>query len=131
MRRRADAPLASACRPRYDPGIRPITKARSPGQRGRTTMSSDRITRRGFVEALGAASAAAAIAPGRAVAAANDKPRLGLIGAGSRGNQLLETFFRREPLDFEFVAVADVDDRHAGETADRIEQKQGKKPETM
>jgi predicted dehydrogenase len=92
-------------------------------------MASDRITRRGFVGALGAAAVAARGAS--AAVAANEKPRLGLIGAGSRGNQLLDTFFGREPRDFEFVAVADVDDKHAGETAEKVEKKQGSKPKTM
>ena len=54
---------------------------------------------------------------GQSAAAANDKIRLGLIGAGSRGNQLLDTFLKQPEVDI--VAVADVDDKHAAETAER------------
>lgn len=90
---------------------------------------SDQFTRRGFVGtagAVGAASAFAAPAIGRASSAAGRK-RLGIIGAGSRGNQLLDDFLKQEDVDL--VAVADVDDRHAGETADRIKNvKKGERP---
>jgi predicted dehydrogenase len=65
---------------------------------------------------------------GSAAVAPNDKIRLGLIGAGSRGNQLLDTFLARQDVDF--VAVADVDDHHASETAARIEKARGHKPAT-
>ncbi|MBX6314919.1 MAG: Gfo/Idh/MocA family oxidoreductase [Isosphaeraceae bacterium] len=89
-------------------------------------MATNGITRRGFVGAMGVA----ALSAGRATAiAANDRVRLGLIGAGSRGNQLLGPFLNRPEADF--LYVADVDDRHAGETADRIEKKQGRRPKTM
>src|SRR5262249_49099417 len=54
---------------------------------------------------------------------ANDRFRLGLIGAGSRGNQLLDSFFKHG--DMEIVAVADVDDRHTGETVERIKKEKG------
>jgi predicted dehydrogenase len=97
-------------------------------------MATDRITRRGFVGALGVSAGAATLAAHRgavAAVAANDKPRLGLIGAGSRGNQLLDLFFARKDADYEFVSVADVDDHHAAETAEKIEKKLGKKPKTM
>jgi predicted dehydrogenase len=94
-------------------------------------MASDRITRRGFVGAVGATAGAlaAASAPRPAFSAA-ETVRLGLIGAGSRGNQLLSEFLKRSNV--EWVAVADVDDRHAEETAERIAKEKGnKKPETM
>jgi predicted dehydrogenase len=86
------------------------------------------MTRRGFVGAVGVGAAAAGAArPAWAGAigrrGANDKIRLGLIGAGSRGNQLLHGFFPRE--DVLWTAVADVDDRHAEETAARIKNKTG------
>ncbi len=45
----------------------------------------------------------------------SEKVRLILIGAGSRGNQLLDSFL---PLpEVEIVAIVDVDDHQAGETA--------------
>lgn len=81
-------------------------------------MLNDRITRRGFVGGMGA-TAAATLATPRATLAANESVRLGLIGAGSRGNQLLGEFLPRPNV--EFIAVCDVDDRHAEETAKRIE----------
>jgi predicted dehydrogenase len=63
-----------------------------------------------------------------AAVGANDKIRIGLIGAGSRGGQLLGTFLARPEVDV--VAVADVDDRHAEETAERIKKKNGNDPAT-
>jgi predicted dehydrogenase len=89
-------------------------------------MTLDPISRRGFVGTVGASAALLATQGASAKVAANDKVRLGLIGAGSRGNQLLDTFFGRPEADF--VAVADVDDRHAEETAARIEKKLGHRP---
>jgi predicted dehydrogenase len=90
---------------------------------------SEQFTRRGFVEAAGAAGALALFAApaiGRASSAAERK-RLGIIGAGSRGNQLLGDFLKQDDVDV--VAVADVDDRHAGETADRVKDaKKGERP---
>jgi predicted dehydrogenase len=94
-------------------------------------MASVGITRRGFVEAVGISAGATALlnAPGVAAAqSANDKIRLGLIGAGSRGNQLLDSFLKQ--ADIELIAVADVDDRHAGETAERIKKAKGHAPDT-
>ncbi|WP_240907426.1 Gfo/Idh/MocA family protein [Paludisphaera rhizosphaerae] len=96
---------------------------------------SESITRRGFVGtagvAVGAASAFAAPAIGKSGAAApSERKRLGIIGPGSRGNQLLDTFLKEEDVDV--VSVADVDDRHAGDTADRIKKiKECERPETM
>lgn len=92
-------------------------------------MADLHLNRRGFVGAS-AAGTAALIAPQRAsaVLGANDKIRLALIGAGSRGNQVLGEFLKRSNV--EFVAVADVDDHHAGRTAERIQNAKGNKPKT-
>jgi predicted dehydrogenase len=94
-------------------------------------MFSNPMTRRDFVETAGISAGAAALIGAPAIAgasSANDKVLLGLIGAGSRGNQLLDSFL---PInEVEVVAVADVDDHHAGETAERIAKKKGKAPET-
>ena len=65
--------------------------------------------------------------PRFATASPNEKTRLGLIGAGSRGNQLLDSFFRQP--DCEIIAIADVDDRHAGETAKRVKKEKGNLPQ--
>jgi predicted dehydrogenase len=84
-------------------------------------------SRRSFVTTSStAAFLAAAPATGK-VLGANDKVRLGLIGAGSRGNQLLDAFFGRD--DVVFIDVADVDDHQSGKTADRIKDRYGEKPE--
>ena len=93
-------------------------------------MATDRITRRDFVETMGMSAGAISLLGTAGVAAAspNDKIRLGLIGAGSRGNQLLDSFFKQS--DIEIIAVADVDDRHAGETAERVKKEKGNLPQS-
>jgi predicted dehydrogenase len=94
-------------------------------------MASEGMTRRGFVEAVGMAAGAASVIGAPAVGGtfpANEKVRLALIGAGSRGGQLLDSFLPQP--DVEIVAVADVDDHHAGETADRVKKQKGNTPDT-
>jgi predicted dehydrogenase len=93
-------------------------------------MATDRITRRDFVETMGMSAGAISLLGTTGVAAAspNDKIRLGLIGAGSRGNQLLDSFFKQS--DIEIIAVTDVDDRHAGETAERVKKEKGNLPQS-
>jgi predicted dehydrogenase len=95
-------------------------------------MMTNPMTRRDFVETAGISAGAAAVLGAPALARSgspNEKVLLGLIGAGSRGNQLLDSFL---PIpEVEVVAVCDVDDHHAGETAERIaKKKNGKPPET-
>jgi len=77
---------------------------------------------------MGGSAALLAAGATSAAVAANDKVRLGLIGAGSRGNQLLDTFLKLPEV--ELVAVADVDDRHASETAEKIKTQKGNTPST-
>jgi predicted dehydrogenase len=94
-------------------------------------MGAGEVSRREFVGAVGVGvGSAAALVAGQVRAAGaegpNDKIRLGLIGAGSRGNQLLDTFLAQK--DVELVAVCDVDDRHTSETAERIKKHGGKTP---
>src|SRR4051812_17240848 len=94
-------------------------------------MATDRITRRGFVGAIGVTAGSAALLSAGGASAApgpNDRIRLGLIGAGSRGNQVLKTFLENDQVDV--VSVADVDDQQASETADTIEKKREKRPKT-
>jgi len=94
-------------------------------------MQTDRITRRDFVEAVGISAGAVTLVgtPGMASApSANEKVRLGLIGAGSRGNQLLDSFLPQKDVDI--VAIADVDDHHAGKTAERVKKAKGNDPHT-
>jgi predicted dehydrogenase len=90
-------------------------------------MSTARVSRREFVGAT--AGAAAVLASGRSALGANEKVRFALIGSGSRGNQLLDLFLPRTDLDF--VAVADVDDKHAGQTAERIKKSKGNSPKAV
>jgi predicted dehydrogenase len=72
---------------------------------------SENITRRRFTQTGAAATlglAAAGTAPARALGAlgANDRVRLGMIGVGNRGGQLLDAFL--EHADAEIVALCDV-----------------------
>ncbi len=93
-------------------------------------MEGPKVTRRSFGEGALAASAATAFAM-PAIArggSAAERVRLGIIGAGSRGNQLLDTFLPIEEVDL--VAVADVDDHHAGKTAERVQKTKGHMPWT-
>jgi predicted dehydrogenase len=93
-------------------------------------MHGGRITRRNFVETFGISAGAMAIqgAPARAgIPSALEKIQLGLIGAGSRGNQLLDSFLKQPVA--EIIAVADVDDHHAGQTCDRIKKETGCAPQ--
>ena len=92
-------------------------------------MTGKGITRRGFVGAVGATAGSAALLGSAGISAAigpNDKVRIGLIGAGSRGNQVLKTFLDNAEVDC--LAVADVDDQHASDTADTIEKRRGQRP---
>ena len=94
-------------------------------------MATDRITRRDFVETVGMTAGASALlgATGTSsAAAANEKIRLGLIGAGSRGGQLLDSFLPQK--DVEIIAISDVDDHHAGESAERVKKAKGNLPVT-
>jgi predicted dehydrogenase len=94
-------------------------------------MSSSGMTRRGFVGTVGMTAGAASVIGAPAIGkagSANEKHRLALIGAGSRGGQLLDSFLPEK--DVEIVAIADVDDRHAGETADRVKKEKGNTPDT-
>jgi predicted dehydrogenase len=94
-------------------------------------METDWLTRRDFVEAVGISAGASALlgVPGITRGGqAHEKIRLVLIGAGSRGNQLLDSFLPQS--DVEVVAIADVDDRHAVETAERVKKHKGNSPET-
>jgi hypothetical protein len=64
-------------------------------------MAIDQISRRDFVEAVGISAGASALLGAPATAApgsANEKIRTILIGAGSRGNQLLDSFLPQAEL---------------------------------
>jgi predicted dehydrogenase len=90
-------------------------------------MGTNQVSRREFVGAVGGAAALMG-APAFGAIGANDKVRIGLIGPGSRGNQLLDSFLPQK--DVAIVALADVDDKQSGTTAERVEKHSGKKPST-
>src|SRR5262245_63590426 len=65
-----------------------------------------RINRRTFARSAAAAGALAALAPTARPAGANGRVRLGFVGVGNRGDQLLDAFLVHK--DCEVVAVCDV-----------------------
>src|SRR5512136_2769470 len=63
------------------------------------------ITRREFTRTLAAVGATAAFSSFR-VLGANDRVRLGFIGVGNRGDQVLDAFLKQ--ADAEVVAICDI-----------------------
>lgn len=78
----------------------------------------------GLFQVLGPRSARADDPP----ASAAEKPVLGLIGCGGMGRFNTAVFMDQG---IPVAAVCDVDRRHAGEAADLVEQKQGRRPEIV
>jgi predicted dehydrogenase len=68
-------------------------------------MTANTIKRRQFIQQA-AATAAVATLPSGCVVGANDRVRLGIIGPGARGQELMKEFLKVENV--EFVAAADV-----------------------
>ena len=68
-------------------------------------MSTTPLTRRTFTAATAATTLALSTAPARAIGA-NDRIRLGFIGVGNRGSQLLDAFLPHS--DMQVVALCDV-----------------------
>ena len=86
------------------------------------------IDRRNFLQmAVGAAAAAHArpitAAASRGILGANDRVRVGLIGCGSRGNQVARDWMKHK--DSVFVAACDVYKERLDETVARIAGVQG------
>ena len=83
---------------------------------------STELNRRAFsktsVSAATAAVVAASVAPGR-VLGANDQVRLGFIGVGNRGCQLLKGFLPQ--ADAQIVAVCDVYEPYLSGAYDRLD----------
>src|SRR5437762_13818469 len=69
------------------------------------THTARKFTRREFTKTLAAAGTAAALAPWH-VLGANERVRLGFIGLGNRGDQVLDAFLRHP--DAEVVAICDL-----------------------
>ena len=102
---------------------RPGARAGSRRKRRREKMKGS-LTRRGFLRNT---SAACAAAPALAhVLGANDRVRLGLVGAGRRGYALLNRIRTRKTRPAVFTAVCDVYPEHL-EKAARAAGKQAKK----
>ena len=90
------------------------------------------IDRRNFLQmTVGAAAAAHArpisAAASRGVIGANDRVRVGLIGCGSRGNQVARDWMKHQ--DSVFVAACDVYKERLDQTVERIAGVQGASPE--
>ncbi len=81
---------------------------------------SNEITRRNFtktsVAALGVA--AAGVARAQSTPSANDKIRLGFIGVGNRGGQLINAFMAHE--DKEIIAICDIYEPYLAQQKERI-----------
>ena len=69
-------------------------------------MNQKNIGRREFVKRTAAAAAIGLAYPGARVLGANDRVRLGIIGPGARGQELMKEFLKAPNA--EFVAAADV-----------------------
>lgn len=73
--------------------------------------------RRSFAKTLVAAGAAVSVAPAR-VLGANDRVRLGFIGVGNRGDQVLDAFLKHP--DAEVVALCDIHAPYTGFAAKKV-----------
>ena len=81
------------------------------------TQSANPITRREFTRTLAALSTTAALSSFR-VLGVNDRVRLGFIGLGNRGDQVLDAFLKQS--DAEVVAICDIYDRYLDFAAQKI-----------
>lgn len=99
---------------------------------------TDKSSRRSFLETTGRVAGAYGLgvaALGGRRARADDPPQsaakvpvIGLIGSGGMGRHNMGVFM---DLKCPVAAVCDVDEKHAGEAADQVEKKQGKRPEII
>jgi predicted dehydrogenase len=81
------------------------------------TLSAKPITRREFTRTLAALSTTAALSS-ISVLGANDRVRLGFIGLGNRGDQVLDAFLKQS--DAEVVAICDIYDPYLDFAAQKI-----------
>ncbi|MCF6287088.1 MAG: Gfo/Idh/MocA family oxidoreductase [Candidatus Hydrogenedentes bacterium] len=79
---------------------------------------SNEITRRNFTKTSVAAALGVAAVRGARAQNANDKIRLGFIGVGNRGGQLLNAFMEHD--DKEIVAICDVYEPYLSKQKERI-----------
>ena len=90
--------------------------------------ASHQTTRRQFLQGVAAASAASVVFPGRRAfgfQSSNDRPVFATIGLRNQGWTITEKSF---PF-ADFAALVDVDANVLAENVDRVEKKQGKKPD--
>src|SRR5947207_15446834 len=89
-------------------------------------------TRRTFLKRAGGVAAAVAIRPAARGAAttgaAGERIRVGIIGPGGQGSQLMMSFV--DQSDVEVAVVCDVDRTRLEDAARRVETKTGKAPKT-
>jgi len=91
---------------------------------------SEELTRRGFMRK----SAGAALAVGPAVLpalGANNRVKIGWIGAGTRGNYLLDRMYAAAPELVEVQAVCDTYQGHLARAKDKVQTNEGKAPKTF
>lgn len=91
------------------------------------------LTRRGFLQQSGALATlpvlGGLLAPAASRAAASEKVRVGLIGCGGMGKGDLSTFFLNPEV--ECPVVCDPDDHQCASAATLVEEKRGKRPDTV
>src|SRR5258707_303594 len=106
----------------------------------RTAPFSQTLSRRGFLRKSGFAMAMAQGVGGAflwgqtglgkaAVVGANEKIRLGVVGCGGRGRDVLGVFLNHTDIDC--PVICDVDDAMLAKGSEFIEQKRGRKPEQV
>ena len=84
------------------------------------------LSRRQFLNTSVLAATGLALAP--SVLGANDKIRLGLIGSGGRGRDVLGVFLSNKEVDCPIVC--DVDDAMSAKAAQIVEKSRGQRPDT-
>ena len=91
------------------------------------------LTRRSFLQQSGTLAAlpvlGGLVVPASSRAAASEKIRVGLIGCGGMGKGDLSTFFLNPEV--ECPVVCDPDDHQLAGAASMVEEKRGKRPETV
>src|SRR3954466_12009925 len=86
------------------------------------------MTRRTFVETLGAGATIAALSrPASAAKGPNDQVVMGMIGVGTQGTSRLKEFMRES--DVRIGAICDVDKRHLDRAIALVESEKGYKPQ--
>src|SRR5438132_1682100 len=76
-----------------------------------------------------ATSCVSLVSPARAAVGANDKIRLGVIGCGGRGRDILGVFLTHPEVDC--PVVCDVDDKMLARAVTDVEDKRGHSPQTV